>query len=136
MSEITHGLWVKSRNGLKLRDRKVSRLVQKMRTIMHWLEPADTPTCRAWAELEILAGEVCAALRSMGVLNAQGEARRLLDDYRKLRATQIALSRELGMSPASRMALRATGTKTAFDLAAQMAQPDDEPDDAVESEPQ
>jgi hypothetical protein len=28
------GLYVKSANGLKLRDRKVSRLVQKMRTVV------------------------------------------------------------------------------------------------------
>jgi hypothetical protein len=42
MAEITHGLYVKARNGLKLRDRKVSRLVQKMRTAMHWLEVHPT----------------------------------------------------------------------------------------------
>jgi hypothetical protein len=107
------GLYVKSKNGLKLRDRKVSRLVQKMRAVMHWLEPSDFTTCRAWAELEILAGEVYAALRTMGVINAEGDARRLLDDYRKLRQTQAVYARELGMTPAARMAIKATGTRAA-----------------------
>jgi hypothetical protein len=125
------GLYVKSKNGLKLRDRKVSRLVQKMRTAMHWLEPSDFPTCRAWAELEILAGEVYAALRMMGVINAKGEGRRLLDDYRKLRQTQALYARELGMTPAARMAIKATGTRAAIDLAAAMANGEDGTDETA-----
>jgi hypothetical protein len=119
------GLYVRSANGIKLRDRKVSRLVQKMRAAMHWLELSDFPTCRAWAELEILAGEVYAALRTMGVLNAKGEGRRLLDDYRKLRQTQAVYARELGMTPAARQMLKTNGRRAAFDLAAAMAAPED-----------
>jgi hypothetical protein len=46
------GLYVRSRNGLKLPGRKVSQLVQKMYAAMHWLEPSDFPPCRASAELE------------------------------------------------------------------------------------
>jgi hypothetical protein len=130
------GLYCRSPAGLRLRDKKVERLVRKMRTEMHWVEPSDFPMMRAWAELEVLATRVYAELRDQGVINAGCDTRRLLDDYRKLRATQITLSRELGMSPASRMAFRATGTRTAFDLAAQMAQPDNESEDAIESEPQ
>jgi hypothetical protein len=61
----------------------------------------------------------------MGVLNDQGEGRRLLDDYRKLRQTQAVYARELGMTPAARMAIKATGKRTPFDLAAAMAPPDD-----------
>jgi hypothetical protein len=119
------GLYVKAAPGLKLRDRRVLRLAGKVRAAMPWLEPSDFPTMRAWAELEILAGQVYAALRGFGVLNREGEARRLLDDYRKLRQTQVVLARELGMTPAARMAIKANGTKAALDLAAAMAKAED-----------
>jgi phage terminase small subunit len=115
------GLYVKARNGVRLRDRKVQRLVRKLETIMPWLEPSDLPTARAWCELEVLSAYVYAELRDHGVINAEGDARRLLDDYRKLRATQIVLSRELGMTPASRTAIRAGNRETPLDLVAQMA---------------
>ena len=52
---------------------------------MRWLEPSDRPACHAWAELEVLATRVSAELRDQGLLNAQGEARRLLHDYPQLR---------------------------------------------------
>jgi Phage terminase, small subunit len=112
------GLYVKAAPGLKLRDRRVTRLAVKVRAVLPWLEPADGPAVRAWCELEYLCGQVYAALRAYGVLNKAQEARRLLDDYRKLRQTQIVLSRELGMTPASRMAIKASGTNSALDLAA------------------
>jgi hypothetical protein len=82
------GLYVRASAGLRLRDKKVERLVRKMRGVMPWLEPSDFPTCRAWAELETLAAEVYSALRTAGVLNADGDGHRLLDDYRKLRQTR------------------------------------------------
>jgi hypothetical protein len=119
------GLYVRAQPGLRLRDKKVERLARKMRSVMPWLEPSDTPTARAWAEFEFLAGQVYAALRAFGVLNREGEARRLLDDYRKLRQTQVVLARELGMTPAARMAIKANGTKAALDLAAAMATAED-----------
>jgi hypothetical protein len=115
------GLYVRAQPGLKLRDKKVERLARKMSAVMPWLEPSDMPAARAWAELEYLAGQVYAALRAMGVLNKEGEGRRLLDDYRKLRQTQAVLARELGMTPAARIAIKANGTKAAVDLVAAMA---------------
>jgi hypothetical protein len=66
--------------------------------------------------MEYRSNQVYAALASMGVLNRQGEARRLLSEYRQLRATQVMLARELGLTPAARIALKATGTHTPFDL--------------------
>ena len=122
-------LYVKAAAGLKLRDRKVSRLVRKMRDTMPWLEAEDLPAARAWAELEYLSGQVYAILRLGTVVSANGEGKRLLDDYRKLRQAQLAFARELGMTPAARMAIRANGTRAALDLAAQLAETGD---DAVE----
>jgi hypothetical protein len=111
------GVYIKSAPGLKLRDRRVTRLAVKVRAILPWLQPADSPVVRAWCEIEYLCNQVYAALRAYGVTNPRGEARRLLDDYRRLRAIQLQYSRELGMGPASRQALKASGDAMAFDLA-------------------
>jgi len=61
-------------------------------------------------------------LRAGSVVNAAGEGKRLLDDYRKLRLAQAVYSRELGMTPAARMALRVSGTGAAFDLPSAMSE--------------
>src|SRR5712671_5786732 len=118
------GLYIKALPGLRLRDKRVERLARKVRAVAPWLEASDFPAVRAWSEMEYLSNQVYAALASMGVLNRQGEARRLLSEYRQLRATQVMLARELGLTPAARMAIRATGTRTALDLAGQMARVD------------
>jgi hypothetical protein len=122
---IKTGLYVRAHPGIKLRDKRVERLARKMRLVMPWIEPSDWPACRAWAELEYLCGQVYAALHVYGVTNPHGEARRLLDDYRKLRLAQAVFARELGMTPLSRQALKAAGTNAALDLAAACAAPED-----------
>ena len=118
-----YGLYVRGAKGLKLRDQRVRVLVRRMRHSMPWLEEADSPMCRAWAELEVLANRVYAELRDRQLLTAKKSDRavRLLNDYRQLRATQAIYFRQLGMSPESRMQIKATGTRTAFDLAAEIA---------------
>lgn len=88
---------------------------------MPWLKDADVPACRGWAELEILSSTVFAELMRDGVIGKDGEGRRLLNDYRGLRHTQLSYERELGMTPTSRQALRASG-KPALDLVAEFAQ--------------
>src|SRR5271155_5128641 len=103
------GLYVKAASGMKVRHRKVRRLVEKMRAEMPWLESSDFPACRAWAELEILCANAFSELLVSGLLNVEGEPRRLLMDFRQLRQVQLAYARELGMTPA------------AVDLAAAMA---------------
>jgi len=115
------GLYIKAGDGLRLRNRRVRRLVEKMRTTMHWLEPSDLPAARAWAEIEILAANVFAELTANGVMNAEGEPRRLLTELRQLRQVQLAYGQELGMTPAARMAIKANGTRAAIDLVAAMA---------------
>jgi hypothetical protein len=111
------GLYVRSTNGLKLRDRKVQRLVRKMLNVMDWLEPADEPACRAWAQLEILADSAFIILQTIGIIDRAGNPKRLLTDFRQLRQAQLAYERELGMTPQARMQLQANGTRAALDLA-------------------
>jgi hypothetical protein len=122
------GVYVKSANGLRLRHRKVRRLVEKMKAVMAWLEPSDVPAARAWAELEILGAIIFAELITNGIGNADGEPRRLLTEFRQLRQVQLAYERELGMTPAARMAIKANGTKAALDIAAALARNDGEMD--------
>jgi hypothetical protein len=115
------GLYVKAASGMRVRHRKIRRLVEKMRAAMPWLEPSDLPACRAWAELEILGAHAFSELVGTGLLNAHGEPRRLLTDYRQLRQAQLSYERELGMTPAARMAMKASGTRAALDFVAAMA---------------
>ncbi len=114
-------LYVRAAAGLKLRDHKVQRLVQRMRIAMPWLQASDIPQARAWAQLEVIADQVYAALRAMGPLNSNGEARRLVDDFRKLRQTQNGLANALGMTPASRLALGVMSGRSAIDIPSNLA---------------
>ncbi len=101
-----HSLYVKSPNGLRLRYRRVRRLVRKMQNVMPWLDPADDPACRAWAEMEILGAYAFTDLMERGLTNKKGDPRRLLGEFRQLRQAQLAYERDLGMTPAARMALK------------------------------
>ena len=50
----------------------------------------------------------------------------MTSDYVRLRNLQLALARELGMSPSARLAIKANGKRSDFDLAAAMSQSGDE----------
>jgi hypothetical protein len=118
------GLYVEARNGMRLRHRKVQLLVRKMYRSMPWLEASDQAACRGWAEMEILGSVALSELYLNGISNEQGEPRRLLAVCRQIRQAQLAHERELGVTPAARMAIKSTGTRAALDLAAAMAQRD------------
>ena len=120
-AQTSSGLYVKSRAGLKLRDGMVSTLALKVRRAMPWLQDSDHPAVRAWAQLEILADSVFAILRDKGVTSNGVEPRRLLDDFRKLRGIQLAYAQALGMTPAARLAIKASRDDGAFDLASHVA---------------
>jgi len=113
----TTGVYIKSPNGLKLRDERVRRLVRRVRNVMPWLEDADVAALRAWAQFEILADQCHAYIRRVGVFNEKGNIRDALAHFRLLRSAPLAYARELGMTPAARMAIHADGTTAAIDLA-------------------
>jgi hypothetical protein len=106
-------------------------LVEKMKAAMPWLEPSDFPAARAWAELEILGANIFIELISNGITNEDGEPRRLLTEFRQIRQVQLSYERELGMTPAARMVIKASGTKAAVDLAAAMADSRDPGEEVV-----
>jgi hypothetical protein len=52
---------------------------------MPWLEDADEPAARAWAQLEVMADLAHTHLRREGILDAKRQARDLLTSFRQLR---------------------------------------------------
>lgn len=81
-----------------------------MRTLMPWIDLSDIPCARAWAELEILGANIFAELIANGVTNSEGEPRRLLTELRQLRQLQLAYERDLGMTPAAKVSIKASST--------------------------
>lgn len=71
--------------------------------------------------MDVLRVAVLEALLSRGVSNARGEPRRLLTEYRQITQAQLAFDKELGMTPAARMTIKANGTRWAFDLPSAMS---------------
>jgi hypothetical protein len=132
---IRSEIYVRAKPGLRLRDRKVSRLAARVKAAVPWLQASDWPAVRAWCELEILSQQAYAVLRAGGILNADGSPRRMISDYRQLRMAQAALTRELGMTPMARQALQ-YGKDGGIDIVAAMARvaalPEDEPEQPSE----
>jgi hypothetical protein len=119
----THGVFVTSKDALKLRLRAVQRLADRLFKAMPWLSEADRPTMRSWAELEIVTSDCFNNLMREGTLqkDGSGEPRRLLKDYRQLKMTQLAYERELLMTPSSRAAVLGKDGGTPVDLLAHFA---------------
>jgi hypothetical protein len=73
-----------------------------------------------WKFLQLTPSE----LITNGLTNDQGEPRRLLTEFRQLRQAQLAYERDLGMTPASRIAIKSSGIRVTMDLPAQLARLD------------
>jgi hypothetical protein len=113
---IKHGLYVRAAPTIRLRDKKVARLVRTMRNVLLHITEADIPACRAWAQLELVCDQLYAFLRAAGIFNSKGEAKRLIHDLRQMRQTQLTYANALGLTPAARMQIKATGERVALDL--------------------
>ena len=127
-SAMTHGLYARSPSALEIRGRKVARLMRRLRVVAPWLEPSDESTARAYCELEILSAAIFASLATSGGLGVTKlttdgkdlEVRALVDAHRQMKQAQLAYARELGLTPLARVALKVAGTRSAFDLPAEM----------------
>ena len=109
-NSLRHGLYSRTGSSLKLRSRRTRRLVANLREVCPWLNDSDMPTVRAWAELEIVSATVFTVLEADGVVSGPDKSgdlapRRLLNEYRQLKATQLQYARELGLTPSARAAL-------------------------------
>jgi hypothetical protein len=99
MGKITSGLYVRARNGLRLRDEKVRRLARSVRAALPWLTDADQPTVRGWSQLEVLADQAFAVLRVAGITSNGTEPRRLLTDFRQSENRATRLCAGVGHEP-------------------------------------
>ncbi len=123
------GLYARSESALRIRAERVRRLVARMRKEMPWIQASDLPAMKGWAELEILSATCFAWLTKMNVINGQGEPRRLLSEHRQLKLAQLAFEKELGMTPAARMAIKANQTNAALDIVGAIARDTGEGDE-------
>lgn len=94
----------------------MQRIVTKMRALCPWIEGPDLPLLRRWCELELHASYVHAALRKFGILDRRGEARRLLDEHRKLSLAQLAIGAELGLNPRARAQMQLASRNLPVDI--------------------
>jgi hypothetical protein len=123
---LTHGGYATSQSAMVARARKVQRLVARMKQTMPWLRDSDIPSCRAWAELEILGASIFGVLMQQGLFDAKGEGKQLLDKHRAIRQTQLRYAETLGMTPVARKALVSGGKEGGFDLLNAIAEHDRE----------
>ncbi len=93
---------------------------------MPWLEAADIPAMRQWAEFEIVGAALFNALVEKGAVDENGKPRdHLLNHLRLYRQAQLAHESALGMTPAARTLIKANGRRSNFDLAAALATTED-----------
>ena len=110
----------RGQNGVRLRDQRVRRLVERMRKHMPWLTKSDIPAARGWAELEIISATLYAEFKTRGIFTKDGEARKLVDDFRRMKLAQLMYAKELALTPASRAAIRADNADAALDVIGSM----------------
>ena len=114
-----HGLYARTRSNVRVRHYRASRLLGRLQEIMPIYE-TQLPIARAWAEHEVLATDAYSALMAA---QAKGETNeKLLQSYLAIRRAQLAYSKELGLTPAAQLGLRATSTTIRGAEAAQAAQ--------------
>jgi hypothetical protein len=135
---VVHGAYAKSPTAMQVRSRKVGRLVRSMRVRMPYLTEQDIPCCRGWAEAELIGAALFAAIMKGGAIHTKDgdiAARRVVDDWRKIKMLQLSYERELLMTPAVRATL-SPNTKPQFDLVAVLAQPVPETAEVPEPDPE
>jgi hypothetical protein len=133
---VKHGAYGRSPNALRVSRRAIQRLMRQVFAALPHLTPADRPAVRGWCELEVISSRLFAAIESDGavrVANGDVYARRVVDDFRKVKPAQLSYAIQLGLTPVARAAVRASSKgESDFDLVAAMASAAPEP---VEPEP-
>jgi hypothetical protein len=108
-------LYIRAVQGVKQRDKRTSHLANRVMALCPWLGDSDRPALRVWCQFEWVAEQVFLELKQHGLFtkNEAGvsEARRLVDDFRKLRMAQLSYSAQLGLTVAARAAIKAGSGK-------------------------
>jgi len=118
------GLYASSTKFKRLRDVQVRYYVARIaRQCGSYMLKQDLFLLRRFAQLELLCDVTYAQLREKGVFNKEGEAKRLLGEYRKLVLAQGVIGAQLGLSPAARRALKDDpANPAAIDISPERAQ--------------
>jgi hypothetical protein len=128
---VKHGAYAKSPNALRVSRRAIQRLMRQVYAALPHLTPADKPAVRGWCELEVIAARLFAAIGDGGAVRiASGDifARRVVDDFRKVKLAQLSYAIQLGLTPVARATVRASSKgESDFDLVAAMASAAPEP---------
>jgi phage terminase small subunit len=103
---------------LQLRDHQVRRLLRKLREVCPWIQESDGIVARRFCELEVIVSQVYTAILEEGAFMADGEVRGLVDTHRRLTQTQSMLATQLGLTPASRIAMQANSRNVDVDIEA------------------
>ena len=110
-----------SKEAIAVRDAFIKTMLERMFKIAPHLTPADVPLARRYCELEHLVTLAFTEIKrreAVGMFDGKNEY--LLTNYRRFATLQIQCANTLGLSPASRAALR-LGKESPDDLVADFA---------------
>jgi phage terminase small subunit len=121
-------LYARARNVLRQNDRPVRALAARLRKVLgDRIQPEDYPLVRRWCELEFLLSAAFTEIYNRGLVDsASGEPRApsLTLIYSRLLSEQRAIGAELGMSPKSRLAIKADSRRAPFDARFEITEED------------
>jgi len=123
-----HGIY-RTRSGIRPADRrKLARYERELVSIAPWIQATDAGSVRSFCFLLVLRDKLLVAISEAGgILNNEGEPRRLVSELRGTLTTLLAYSNALGLTPQARAALGLNVARgRALTLAATL---DDEEDD-------
>jgi hypothetical protein len=121
-------LYNRAKNVLRQNDRPVRTLAARLRKVLgDRIQPEDYPLLRRWCELEFLLSSAFTEIYNRGLVNKDtGEARApgLTLIYARLLGEQRTIGAELGMSPKSRLAIKADSRRAPYDARFEITEAD------------
>ena len=116
-------LYARSKKTIRRRDLQCRYYMNRLIATAPWIERQDAMLLRRFVQLEMLGDRVYSALRDGEIVTGRGESKRLLQDFRRLVATQASLAAQLGLSPVARRALKDDASNPgAIDISPERAQ--------------
>lgn len=105
----------------------VQRHMRDVKLACPWLEVADLPLIKRFAELQVIIGRLYFEIHLNGAFDNKRQPRFVLDTYRRMVLAQAAIARELGLSPLARkqLSLAAQGDDLAAALAKRVSSESD-----------
>jgi phage terminase small subunit len=121
---VKRGAYSAAQQALRRRNKRIRRHLAKLYKACPHLTPADEHLARRWCQIDIMLAALDASIAEAGVTrvsNGDLYAKRAVDDFRKLSDSQLRIEMQLGITPASRAALRTLSRNDEVDIVAMMA---------------